>query len=115
MCNCGQKGKTDKERLLGLAGLAVRAGKVIFGTPMVCDAMRAGKKIFLVLEACDCSENTHKRINDRCTYYRVPLRRIEAGTGELARALGKSGDLAVVAITDKGLASAMEGLFSPVT
>ena len=77
---------------------------------MVCDAMRAGKKIFLVLEACDSSENTHKRITDRCTYYRVPHRRINAGTGELAHALGKSGDLAVVAITDKGLAEAIQGL-----
>ena len=110
MCNCGQKGKTDKERLLGLAGLAAKAGKVIFGTPMVCDAMRAGKKMYLVLEASDCSENTHKRITDRCTYYRIPHRRIDAGTGELAHALGKSGDLAVVAITDKGLAEAIRAL-----
>ena len=113
MCNCGQKGKTDKERLLGLAGLAAKAGKVIYGTPMVCDAMRAGKRIYLVLEASDCSENTHKRITDRCTYYRIPLRKIDVGTGEMAHALGKSGDLAVAAITEKGLASAIEGLFTP--
>lgn len=112
MCNFQEKGKTDKERLLGLAGLATRAGKVIFGTPMVCDAMRAGKRIFLVLEAGDSSANTHKRITDRCTYYKIPHARIDAGTEELAHALGKSGDLAVVAITDKGLADALGNLLS---
>lgn len=77
---------------------------------MVCDAMRAGKKIFLVLEAGDSSANTHKRITDRCTYYRVPHARIDVGMGQLAHALGKSGDLAVVAITDKGLADAIGNL-----
>ena len=110
MCNSEHKGKPDKERILGLAGLATRAGKVIFGTPMTCDAMRAGKKIYLVLEACDTAENTHKRITDRCTYYHVPHRRIDVATGDLAHALGKSGDLAVVGITDRGLAEAIQGL-----
>ena len=50
---------------------------------MVCDAMRAGKRIFLVLEAGDSSANTHKRITDRCTYYKIPHVRIDAGTEEL--------------------------------
>lgn len=113
MCNCEKKGKTDKERLLGLAGLARRAGRVILGTPMVCDAMRAGKSVCLVLEACDSSANTHKRITDRCAYYGVPHRRIDVEMGELAHALGKDGETAVVAITDQGLARAVEDLLSP--
>ena len=108
MCNSHEKSRT--ERVLGLAGLAVRAGKVVFGTPMVCDAMRAGKKLFLVLEAVDSSENTHKRITDRCSYYGVRHVRLETGTGELAHVLGKSGDLAVVAITDRGFAEGIEQL-----
>ena len=90
-----------------MIGLAVRAGKVIFGTPMVCDAMRAGKRIYLVAEACDSSENTHKRIKDRCAYYGVTHRRIDVGTETLAHAVGKSGDLAVVAVTDRGMAEAI--------
>ena len=110
MCNFQEKGKTDKERILGLAGLAVKAGRVVFGTPMVCDAMRDGKKIFLVLEAADTSANTHKRITDRCAHYGVPHARIDVGTGDLAHALGKLDDLAVVAITDKGFAEAIMAL-----
>ena len=112
MCNCEKKGKNDKERLLGLAGLARRAGRVIFGTPMVCDAMREKKTVCLVLEASDSSANTHKRITDRCAFYGVSHRRIDVQMGELAHALGKDGDVAVVAITDQGLAKAMEELLS---
>lgn len=107
MCDFEKKEKTHTERALGLMGLAVRAGRVIFGTPMVCDAMRAGKALYLVVEAIDTSENTHKRITDRSAYYGVKHARIDAGTAELAHALGKSGDLAVAAITDKGMAEAI--------
>lgn len=112
MCNFEQKEKTRTERALGLIGLAVRAGKVIFGTPMVCDAMRAGKKMYLVIEACDSSENTHKRINDRSAYYGIACVRMDVGTEQLAHALGKSGDLAVVAVTDQGMAQAILKLLS---
>ncbi len=107
------KEKTRAERAMGLMGLAVRAGKVIFGTPMVCDAMRAGKKLYLVVEAGNSSDNTHKRITDRSAYYGVKHVRIEQGTGDMAHALGKSGDLAVVAITDRGMAEAVAALLEP--
>ncbi len=107
MCNFEKQEKTQTERALGLMGLAVRAGKVVFGTPMVCDAMRAGKKLHLVVEACDTSDNTHKRIADRSAYYGIKHMRVNVKTGELAHALGKSGDLATVAITDEGMANAI--------
>lgn len=107
MCNFQPKEKTHTERVLGLMGLAVRAGRVVFGTPMVCDAMRAGKKLCLVVEAEDSSENTHKRITDRCAYYGVTHTRIPVGTDALAHALGKRGALAVVAITDEGMAQSI--------
>jgi ribosomal protein L7Ae-like RNA K-turn-binding protein len=79
---------------------------------MVCDAMRAGKKLWLVVEACDTSENTHKRITDRCSYYGVRHVRIEVKTDALAHAMGKSGDLAVVAVTDESLAGGILKLLS---
>ena len=100
------------ERVLGLLGLVARARRCVFGTPMVCDAMRAGKKLWLVVEACDTSENTHKRITDRCSYYGVRHVRSEVKTDALAHALGKSGDLAVVAGTDESLAGGILKLLS---
>ena len=107
-----QERKPQTERVLGLLGLAVRAGKVIFGTPMVCDAMRAGKKLYLVAEAENTSDNTHKRIGDRCTFYGVRHVRIDVSTDAFAHALGKSGDLAVVAVTDQGLADGILKILS---
>ncbi len=95
------------ERALGLLGLAVKAGKVILGVPMVCDAMRAGKRIYLAVEAENTSDNTHKRITDRTAYYGVRHMRISVSTDRLAAALGKTGDLALAAVTDKGLAEAI--------
>ena len=58
----------DERKVLSLLGLCVRAGKVIFGVPMICEAMRKGgaAKPCAVFEASDTSDNTHKRISDKC-------------------------------------------------
>ena len=103
MCNIEQKKTEGLKRALGMMGLAVRAGKVVFGTPMVCDFIKDAREreSILVLEAEDTSDNTHKRITDRCHYYGVRHMRIAVGTADLAHSLGKTGDLAVVAITDQ--------------
>ena len=105
------KGKTNTEgKLLSSLGLCVRAGKVIFGTEQICDAMRAGgaKSPVLVLEAADTSENTHKRISDRCAYYKIKHIRLESSGAQLASALGKTSDLAAVAVTDKRMSEMVQ-------
>lgn len=93
----------DSKKFLSALGLCVRAGKVIFGVPQVCDAMRKGGKNspVTVFEASDTSENTHKRISDKCTYYNIKHIKISIGGEELAAALGKTASLAAVAVTDK--------------
>ena len=95
----------DDKKLLATLGLCVRAGKVVFGVPMICDAMRKGgiKKPSVVFEASDTSENTHKRITDKCTYYKVKHIKITVGGEELAAALGKTAYLAAVAVTDENM------------
>ena len=95
----------DDKKLLATLGLCVRAGKVVFGVPMICDAMRKGgiKKPAVVFEALDTSENTHKRITDKCTYYKVKHIKITVGGEELAAALGKTAYLAAVAVTDENM------------
>ena len=114
MCNNENKQNEELLRALGMVGLAVRAGRVVFGTPMVCEHLKTSKskEKLLVLEACDTSENTHKRISDRCSYYSVRHIRLAVGTADLAHALGKSGDLAVVAITDEKMADNVVRLLS---
>ena len=93
----------DDKKFLSALGLCVRAGKVIFGVPQVCEAMRKGGKNspVTVFEASDTSENTRKRISDKCTYYNIKHIKLNIGGEELAAALGKSAYLAAVAVTDK--------------
>ena len=100
----------QEEKLLSSLGLCVRAGRVVFGVPMTCDAMRFGgsKKPVLVLEAADTSENTHKRLQDKCAYYGVKHIRLSLGGDSLAAATGKSFFLGAVAVTDAGMAGLLE-------
>ena len=97
----------DTARLLSTLGLCVKAGKVTFGVPMTCEALRkkTGNIPVLVLEAADTSDNTHKRLTDKCAFYKTELIRLEVGGEQLGTAVGKTVFLGAVAITDKGLAS----------
>ena len=57
---------SENRELLGALGLCARAGKLIFGIPMICEALKAGGKNcpVLVMEAggqvtsAFCSNNT---------------------------------------------------------
>ena len=92
----------NERGLLSRLGLCVRAGKVIFGVPQICEAMRSGKNSpVAVFEAADTSENTHKRITDKCQYYHVAQIRLSCDGATLAASLGKSAALGAVAVTDR--------------
>jgi len=103
-------GGENTGRILANLGLCVRAGKVIFGVPMICEAMRKGGAAapVIVLEASDTSENTHKKISDKCEFYGVRHIRLECDGARLAAALGKSSSLAAVALSDKNMLSMVE-------
>ncbi len=92
-----------REKLLASLGLCRKAGKLICGTPLVCDALGSGKKPFLVVCASDNSENTAKRLRDKCAFYGVPLVLSSVEGEALARALGKGARVAAVAVTDQNL------------
>jgi len=100
--------KNSAERLLGMLGLCARAGRLIYGTSLICDSLRDKKEIFIVLMADGVSENTKKRLSDKCKYYGVRLESVRVTTGELAHALGRSGELAAVAVTDRHFADGLE-------
>ncbi len=100
---------SQKDNLLSTVGLCARARKLAVGTPMVCDALRDGGKNrpLAVLEAADTSDNTHEKLLSKCAYYNTPLYRLPADTSELGHAIGKSGLVAAVAVTDAGLLRAL--------
>lgn len=100
---------SDEKKMLSALGLCVRAGRVIFGVPMICEAMRGGAKApALVLSAADVSENTLKKITDKCNFYGVKHIRLGCGGETLAAALGKTSFLAAVAITDSNMSMMVE-------
>lgn len=105
---------TPEEKLLSTLGLCARARKLVTGTPMVCETLRDKKPpVLAVLEASDTSENTHKKLSDKCAYYGVPLYRLTADTERLGRAVGKTGAVAAVGVTDANLYKALADKLPP--
>ena len=99
---------SPEEKLLSTLGLCARARKLVMGPPMVCEALREKKTpVVVVLEASDTSENTHKKLTDKCAFYGVPLYRLAADTTRLGRAVGKTGAVAAVGVTDESLYNAL--------
>ena len=99
---------TPEDKLLSTLGLCARARKLVMGTPMVCEALRDKKNpVMAVLEASDTSANTHKKLSDKCGFYNVPLYRLTADTASLGRAVGKTGAVAAVGVTDANLYNAL--------
>ena len=78
---------------------------------MIIEAMQKGKKVYLVLEAGDTSDNTHKKITDKCNFYQVEKIRLETSGAMLGTFVGKSGVLAAVAITDESFYNMMSNYF----
>ncbi len=96
------------KKLLTTLGLCAKARKLIYGTDQICDMLRAGKPVFMIVEASDTSENTHKRLTDRAAFYGVRLVKIAADTVMLGESVGKRTAVAAVGITDEGLCRAVE-------
>ena len=91
-----------KSRLNGMLGFAMRAGKVIIGTDLVCTSMakRGKDKAKLILIARDASEATKKKIIFKSEYYGIEAVVSDIEASELGRLLGKLYAPAAVAITD---------------
>ena len=92
----------SRSRLNGMLGFAMRAGKVVIGTDLVCTSMASKGKSHarLVLLAKTASEGTKKKITFKSEFYGVETRIIDMEGSELGRLLGKLYAPAVVAITD---------------
>lgn len=87
-------------QLLFALGLCAKAGKLIYGVPMICESLKKGKAPVLVLSASDNAPNSAKRLRDRCSFYGVHLCMAQISGEELAHAVGKSGRISAVAVTD---------------
>ncbi|WP_243289838.1 YlxQ family RNA-binding protein [Bacillus sp. FJAT-47783] len=83
-------------------GLANRAQKVISGEDLVIKEVR-NARAKLVLLSQDASDNTNKKVTDKCQYYNVPVVFVD-DRYTLGKAIGKDSRV-VVAVTDEGFAT----------
>jgi ribosomal protein L7Ae-like RNA K-turn-binding protein len=90
---------------LSRLGLAMRAGKLVSGEEIVLKAIRSGEAKLVVL-AKDASENTEKKISDKCSSYGIPLL-IGYSRFELGAAVGKP-ERVLFAVTDRAFADMIQ-------
>ena len=96
--------QNETVRFLRFLGLCRRAGQTVHGTPLVCTALATKKPPCLVLMSLGASAATQKKLTNKCLFYHVPLITVDVDTGTLAHAVGKTGDIAAVAVMDESFA-----------
>ncbi len=101
----------DNSKLMGIIGLAAKAGKIVVGTEIVTGKIKSGKKILLVLIASDVSQNTYKKIVNCCDYYKVDYVQLKQNRDEISHAVGKSCLTSSVGIIDQNFVNAIKKLF----
>ena len=90
-----------RDKILSLIGLATKAGRCISGETMTESETKSGKAK-LVIVASDASENTKKKFQDMCKFYKVPIC-IYGDKDTLGHAMGKE-FRASLALLDEGFA-----------
>ncbi len=95
-----------ENKVLGLLGIARRAGHTLIGFDAVKTAIHDGKAQ-LVLLATDCAEKTAKEVHFAAQHRCCPIRVLAADKAALSHALGLQKPVAVAAVDESGFAAAM--------
>ncbi len=90
-----------KNKILGLIGLATRAGEVCFGADSVEQEIKK-KKVQLIIVATDASNRTKEKFQAFSKMHEVPII-IEGEIEILSKAIGKS-NKAIIGIKNKNIA-----------
>ena len=99
----------NNQRLRGMIGFAMRAGKLLIGTDIICRTMAKNKNsLKLVILASNASSGTQKRLSTKCEFYGLKMVQINISTDELGALLGKTYTPAAIGITDEGFAKEIE-------
>lgn len=89
------------DSVLGMIGLAKRAGKICTGAEICEAAIKKGKSKLIII-AGDISDNGKKAITDACKYYNVKY--IEYADKKKLGNFTGSDERAVVSVNDTGFA-----------
>lgn len=98
--------RTPTARALSMIGICKKAGRLLSGVPLVCDALREGR-VHLVVYASGAAENSVKRVRDKANSYETAILAVETTPEDLAKSIGKPGAVAAIGITDAGFAEAI--------
>ena len=90
--------------VLGLLGLAQKAGCIKSGEFMAENMIKEGKS-FLCITATDASDNTKKQFSNMCEFYEVPMV-VYGNKDTLGHFIGTQ-MRANIAITDEGIANSI--------
>lgn len=85
--------------MYSMISLCAKAGRLVSGGFSVEKAVKE-KKAYVVIVACDASENTKKLFNQKCNYYKIPYFET-ADKDTLGRLIGKEMRTSI-AILDEG-------------
>lgn len=61
----------DSKKIYSMISLCAKAGRLVSGNFSVEKAVK-GQKAYVVIVACDASDNTKKLFNQKCNYYGIP-------------------------------------------
>ncbi|SEF49735.1 Ribosomal protein L7Ae [Eubacterium ruminantium] len=98
------------DKRLGMIGLCAKAGGLVSGGFMAEKSLADGSARFVII-AEDASDNTVKKFENKCKYYKVPFVKC-GGMDELGHLIGKE-SRTVVVITDERFAEQFVKKFSP--
>ena len=96
-------------RVYGLIGLAMKAGKIKAGEFSVEKSIKQGKAK-LVFVAEDASENTIKKFKNSCFHYRIPFYQY-GNKDELGKIIGKE-MRSSLSIEDEGFGERIVGIMN---
>lgn len=92
---------------LNILGLIFRAGKLVTGEELVVKAVQK-QRVNLVIVSEDASENTKKKLSDKCSHYGVPFY-IRGDREAIGQAIGKA-ERVVIGIEDPGFAKKIKSI-----
>lgn len=98
-----------KNNYLNIVGLAYRARKCSTGEELIIKDIQT-RKAKLLLIANDISEQTKKKLTDKCKSYEIPYVEVDDRV-TLASAIGKQERVAI-AILEQGFANKIQTLLS---
>lgn len=91
--------------ILGLIGLAMKAGKVAFGADSVEESIEK-RKVKLIIVSEDSSERTKNKFTKLCEKYNLPII-VDGNIDELSKTIGKN-NKAIIGIKDINFANSIQ-------